>query len=56
MSGHSKFDFVEAEVLEQLSHLFLQKQDTIVGILGTYELTVFETREMPHLAPHGHGT
>jgi len=45
---------VEAEVREQLSHLFRQKQDTIVGILGVYEPTVFETREMPHLAPHHH--
>ena len=45
---------MEAEVREQLSHLFRQKQDTIVGILGVYEPTVFETREMPHLAPHHH--
>jgi len=48
------FEFVEAKVREQLSHLSRQKQDTIVGILGTYEPTVFETREMPRLAPHCH--
>ena len=52
--GERSFDFEEAEVREQLSHLSRQKQDTIVGIFGTYEPTVFETREMPHLAPHRH--
>ena len=52
--GERSFDFVEAEVREQLIHLSRQKQDTIVGILGTYEPTVFETREMPRLAPHRH--
>ena len=53
--GDRLFDFVEDE-LEQFSHLSRQKQDTIVGILGTYEPTVFETREMPRLAPHRTGT
>jgi len=52
--GERSFDFVEAEVQEQLSRLSSQKQDTIVRILGTYEPTVFETREMPRLAPHRH--
>ena len=37
-----------------MSHLSRQKQDTIVGILGTYEPTVFETHKMPRLAPHRH--
>ena len=50
--GERSFDFVEAGVREQLSHLSLQKQDAIVGILGGYELTVFETREMLRLTPH----
>ena len=45
---------MEAEVQEQLSHLYRQKQDTIVGILGTYEPTIFETREVPRLAPPWH--
>jgi len=40
-------------VQEQLSHLSRQKQ-AIVGILGTHEPTVFETCEMPRLAPHRH--
>jgi len=52
--GDRLFDFVEAEVREQFSHLSRQKQDTIVGILGAYEPTVFETREMPRLTPHRH--
>ena len=52
--GERSSDFVEAEVREQLSHLSRQKQDTIGGTLGTYEPTVFETREMPRLAPHRH--
>jgi len=52
--GERSFDFVGAEVREQLSHLSRQKQDTNVGILGTYEPTVFETREMSRLAPHRH--
>jgi len=53
-SGEQSIDFVEAEVREQLSHLSRQKQDTIVGIIGTYKPTVFETRVMPRLAPHRH--
>ena len=52
--GERSFDFVEAEVREQSNHLSSQKQDTIVGFLGTYESTSFETREMPLLAPHRH--
>jgi len=48
--GEWSFDFVEEEVREQLSHL----SRTIVGILGTYEPTVFETREMPRLVQHRH--
>jgi len=52
--GERSFGFVEAEVQEQLSHLSRQKKETIVGILGTYEPTVFETREMSRLAPHCH--
>jgi len=54
VSGERSFEFVEAEVQEQLSHLSRLKQDTIVGILGTYKPTVFETREMPRLVPHCH--
>jgi len=50
--GERSFDFVEAKVRDQLSYLFLQKQDVIVGILGGYEPTIFETREMPRLAPN----
>ena len=48
--GERSFNFVESEVQEQLSHISRQKQDTIVGVLGTYEPTVFETHEMPRLA------
>jgi len=45
---------VEAEVRDQLSHLSLEKLDAIVGILGGYEPTVFETRKMQRLAPPQH--
>jgi len=34
--GARSFDFVETEVRQRLSHLSLQKQDAIVGILGGY--------------------
>ena len=50
--GERSFHFVESEVRDQLSHLSLQKQDVIVGILEEYEPMVFENREMPRLAPH----
>jgi len=43
---------VEAEVRAQLGDLSRNKQDAIVRILEGYEPTVFETRKMPHLAPH----
>jgi len=46
------FDFVEAEVHTQLSHLSRMKQDAIVSLLETYEPAVFETHTMPRLAPH----
>jgi len=46
------FDFVEAEVHTQLSHLSRMKQDAIVSLLETYEPAVFETRTIPRLAPH----
>ena len=52
LSSERSFDFVEAEVREQLNHLSLQKQDAIVGILRGYEPTVFETREIQRLVPH----
>jgi len=51
-SSKRSFDFVQAEVREQLQHLSQQKRDDIVNILGGYEPTVFETHEMPRLAPH----
>jgi len=52
LTTERSFDFVEAEVRTQLSHLSRMKQDAIVSLLETYEPTVFETRTMPRLAPH----
>ena len=46
------FDFVEAEVCTQLSHLSHMKQDAMASLLETHEPTVFETRTIPRLAPH----
>jgi len=46
------FDFVEAEVRAQLGDLSKQKQVDIIRLLEDYEPTVFETRNMPRLAPH----
>jgi len=46
------FDFVEAEVRAQLGDLSKQKQADIIRLLESYEPTVFETRDMPQLAPH----
>ena len=48
--GERSFDFVEAEVQEQLSHLSRQNEILLWGFLGHTNLRC----EMPRLAPHRH--
>lgn len=45
------FNFVEKEVRAQLGHVSVSKQDDVIRILRGYETTVFETRDIPRLAP-----
>ena len=50
-TGERSFDFIQKEVHTQLAHLLARQRDIILGVLAGYEPTVFETREMPRMAP-----
>ena len=50
-TGERSFDFIQKEVHTELAHLPARERDTILGVLAGFEPTVFETREMPKMAP-----
>ena len=50
-TGERSFDFIRKEVHTQLAHLPARERDIILGVLAVFEPTVFETREMPRMAP-----
>ena len=51
LTGERSFDFIQKEVHTQLAHLLARERDIILGVLAGFEPTVFETREMPRVAP-----
>jgi len=50
-TGERSFDFIQKEGHTQLAHLSARARDIIFGVLAGFEPIVFETREMPRMAP-----